>query len=79
MVQALVELSDNANRALNTVKAKYNLKDKGQAIEFIVDKYIDEEDDVELKPEFLERLNKIRKGKYTKFNSVEELRKATSN
>ena len=32
----------------------------------------------ELKPEFLEDLQKIRKGKYIKFNSVDELRKAIS-
>ena len=32
MVQALVNLDENTNRVLNIVKAKYDLKDKGEAI-----------------------------------------------
>ncbi len=78
MVQALVEISENTNRVLNIVKAKYGLKDKSEAIQIVVEKYIEEEDEPELKPEYLEKLKKIRKGKYLKFNSIEELRKATS-
>ena len=31
----------------------------------------------ELRLEYIEKLNKIRKGKYSKFNSVDELRKVT--
>jgi hypothetical protein len=41
MVQALVKLNGNINRVLNIVKAKYNLKDKGEAIEFFVNRYIE--------------------------------------
>ena len=32
----------------------------------------------ELKPEYIEKLEKIRKSKYIKYNSIEELRKTTS-
>ncbi len=64
MVQALIKLKDNTNRVLNVVKAKYNLKDKGEAIDFVVNKYIEDEDEPELRPEFIEKLNKIRKGKF---------------
>lgn len=78
MVQALVQLNENTNRVLNNVKAKYGLKDKGEAIQFVVTEYIEKEKDPELRPEFLERLNKIRKGKYHKFKSIEELRKLTN-
>ncbi|MBU0963020.1 MAG: DUF2683 family protein [Nanoarchaeota archaeon] len=78
MVQALVELDENTNRVLNVVKAKYGLKDKGQAIQVVVEKYIEEENEPELRPEFIEKLQKIRKGNYIKFNSINELRKATS-
>jgi hypothetical protein len=39
MVKALIEINDDANRILNIVKAKFNLKDKGKAIEMIVKKY----------------------------------------
>ena len=78
MVQALVEIDENTNRVLNVVKAKYGLKDKGEAIQIVVERYIEEENEPELRPEYLEKLQKIRKGKYTKFNSINELRKSTS-
>ena len=63
MVQALVKLNDNINRVLNIVKAKYNLKDKGEAIEFVVNRYIELEGDPELRPEFIEKIEKIKKEK----------------
>ena len=63
MVQALIELDKNTNRVLNIVKAKYELKDKGKAIEFLVGRYIEEEDEPELRPEFIEKMKKIEKQK----------------
>ena len=78
MVQALVEIDENTNRTLNVVKAKYGLKDKGEAIKLVVSKYIEDQEDLELRPEYLEKLEKIRRGKYVRFNSLDELRKATS-
>lgn len=63
MVQALIEIDENTNRVLNVVKAKYNLKDKGKAIEFVVEKFIEEENEPELKPEFIERIKQIEKQK----------------
>ena len=63
MIQALIKLNDNINRVLNIVKAKYDLKDKSETIEFIVKKYIEYENEPELKPEFIEKINKIKKEK----------------
>ena len=63
MTQALIKLNGNINRVLNIVKAKYDLKDKSQAIEFIVKKYIEYENEPELKPEFIKKINKIKKEK----------------
>ena len=63
MTQALIKLNDNINRVLNIVKAKYDLKDKSEAIEFIVKKYIEYENEPELKPEFIEKIKKIKKEK----------------
>ena len=63
MTQALIKLNENINRVLNMVKAKYDLKDKSDAIEFIVKKYIEYENEPELKPEFIEKINKIKKEK----------------
>ena len=63
MTQALIKLNENINRVLNIVKAKYDLKDKSETIEFIVKKYIEYENEPELKPEFIEKINKIKKEK----------------
>ncbi len=63
MVQALVKLNDNINRVLNIIKAKYDLKDKSEAIEFVVNKYIKFENEPELRPEFIEKVKKIKKEK----------------
>ena len=63
MTQALIKLNENINRVLNIVKAKYDLKDKSEAIEFIVKKYIEYENEPELKPEFIKKMNKIKKEK----------------
>ena len=78
MVQAVINIDDRANRILNIVKAKYGLKDKSEAINLVVNEYEESFLEPELRPEYLEKLNKIRKGGYTRYDSVEELRKATS-
>jgi len=63
MVQALVRLDDNTNRVLNIVKAQYDLKDKGEAIELVVNRYIEDRDEPELKPEFVKKIQEIQKQK----------------
>ena len=63
MTQALIKLNENINRVLNIVKSKYDLKDKSEAIEFLVKKYIEYENEPELKPEFIKEINKIKKEK----------------
>ena len=63
MVQALVTLDENTDCVLNVVKAKFDLQDKGEAIEFIVSRYIAEEQDPELRPEFISEMKKIKKQK----------------
>ncbi len=68
MVQALVELDDNTNRVLSIVKAKFNLKDKGQAIMKVVSEYIEYEREPELRPEFIEKIKQIEKQKSIRIN-----------
>ena len=74
----MIEIPEEANHILNIVKARYNLKTKSEAIAKIVIECGANILEPELRPEYLEKLERIRKGKYTKFNSIEELRKATS-
>ena len=78
MVQAVINIKERANRILNIVKAKYGFKDKSQAIEHVIEQYEANFLEPELRPEYVNKLEKIRKGKYTKYNSVEELKKATN-
>ncbi len=58
MVKALIELDENLNRVLNLVKAKYGFRDKSEAINFVVSKYIDDEAEPDLRPEFIEKMKK---------------------
>ena len=68
MVQALVKLDENTNRVLNIVMAKYNLKDKGEAIKLVVSDYIEAEDEPELRPDFIEKMKQISKQKSIKID-----------
>jgi len=63
MTKALIKLNENINRVLNIVKAKYDLKDKSETIEYIIKKYVEYENEPELKPEFIEKIKKIKKEK----------------
>ena len=64
MVSALLNISENANRVLNTIKARNGYKDKSQAVEYLVDFYVEEKDEYELRPEFIEELKQAEKGKF---------------
>ena len=78
MVQNIFNIEEREDRVLNIVKAKYGLKNKSEALALIVKMHEESFLEQELKPEYLEKLQKIRKGKYIKFNSIEDLRKSTS-
>ena len=76
MVQAMIEIPKEANQILNIVKARYNLKDKSEAITKIVIEYGEDILEPELRPEYLEKLKKIEEEGYSEtFHSINELRK----
>ena len=64
MVQAVINISERTNRVLNIVKAKYGFKDKSQAINLVVEKFEENFLEPELRPEYIEKLGKIMKGKH---------------
>lgn len=78
MVQNIINLEQNEDRILNIIKAQHGLKNKSDAVSLIIQIYSQTFLENELKPEYLKKLENIRKGKYIKFNSIEDLRKATS-
>ena len=75
MVQAMIDIPAEANQILNIVKARYNLKTKSEAIAKIVIECGANILEPELRPEYLEKLQKIRKGKGISFKNISELRK----
>ncbi len=75
MVQAMIEIPEEANHILNIVKARYNLKTKSQAIAKIVIECGANILEPELRPEYLERLQKLEREKGIGFKSIAELRK----
>ena len=75
MVQALINISDHANHILNIVKAKYNLRNKSEAIDLMAEQYEDELLEPELRPEYIEKALQIQKQKPIKVGTIEELRK----
>jgi len=78
MVQNIINLKENEDRILNIIKAQHGLKNKSDAVSLIINVYTENFLEPELRPEYIEKLKNIRKGKYIKFNSIEDLRKATS-
>lgn len=73
MVQAIINLKERQDRVLNIVKGKYGLKNKSEAVNLVIDKFEEEFLEPELRPEYVKKLQKIRKGKYisrAEFNSL---------
>lgn len=66
MVKAIIDISEDANRVLNIIKAKENLKDKSHAINLIVTLYGKEMLEPELRPEFIKELLEAQKEKTVK-------------
>lgn len=74
MVQNIINIGEREDRVLNIVKAKFGFKNKSEAVAFLVKAYEDSFLEPELRPEYIAKLEKIRKGKYSKtFSSLDEL------
>ena len=75
MVNALVNLNENTNRILNIIKAENELKDKSEAIEFVVNNYIETENNPKLRPEYIKKALKIHREKTIHVGTPDDLRK----
>lgn len=75
MVQNIINIGIEEDRILNIVKAKYGLKNKSDAVALLVKIYEEKFLEPELRPEYLEKLKKIRKEKGIPFRNISELRK----
>jgi len=58
MVNAMINISKQANQILNIVKAKHDFKDKSQAIDYVAKMYGEEILELNLRPEYVKKLKK---------------------
>ena len=79
MVQAMVNLGEHEDRLLTIVRGKFGLKNKSEAVNFVIYKYGEELLEPELRPEYKTELLKIDKGKFKRFRSINDLRKEIEN
>lgn len=75
MTQNIFNIGEQEEKILGIVKAQHGLKNKNQAMEFILKVYGENFLEPEIRPEFLERLQKIDKEKGITFKNIDELRK----
>ena len=59
MVTAIINVSEQTNRVLNIVKAKFCLNDKSQAIEMMAKEYDEKILEPELRPDYIEKAQRI--------------------
>ncbi len=72
MVQAIIHIEEHQDRVLNIVKGKFGLKNKSDAVNFIIGKFEEEMLEPELRPDYRSKLANIVKGKHL---SREEMKK----
>ena len=72
MVQAVINLTEHENRIINIIKGKYGFRNKSETIEFIINEYEKDFLEPELRPEYVEKIRKIEKGKMTKIKDFRE-------
>ena len=70
MVQAMIQINDQTNRVLNIIKAKYGLRTKSEAIDAMAEEYEEKLLDLEVRPEFIKKLEKAKKGKFIEVRDV---------
>ena len=78
MVDARVKLNNYSNKVLTVVKAKYELKDKSEAINRFIETYGENEVEHEVKDSYVKKLLRIEEGmkkRRDKPQTVQELRR----
>lgn len=79
MAQAIVALGEHEDRVLTIVKGKYGLKNKSDAVNFVIDKFEEQLLEPQLRPEYEEKIGKIQKQKGISFRDMAELRRHIEN
>ena len=78
-IKSLITINEREDCIVNIVKAKYRLKNKSEAIKYIIKEYEETKLEPELRPGFIDKLGKIRKEKHHRFSNINELRRMIEN
>ncbi len=73
MTSAIVNLTEDNNRLLNIIKAHFDLRNKSDAINFVVEKFAKEGLGPELRPEYVRKLKRAMKQKGRAYPSAEAM------
>jgi len=80
MVEGTINISNQKDKILETIKTQQGFQNKSQAIEFVINIYEEDFLEPELKPEYIKKLKRIQKeNNFITFNSIEELRNTIEN
>ena len=75
MVQAIIDLGEYEDRVLTIVKGKFGFKNKSEAINFVIDKYEEELLEPTLRPQYVQKLQKLQQhGRFKSYKSLDALR-----
>lgn len=75
MVQAIVNLGEREDRVLMIVRGKYGLRNKSEAMNFVIGRFEDSLLEPKLRPEYAEKLNSIKAQKGIRFKDINELKR----
>ena len=75
MVKAIIDITDEANRILNIIKAEYNLKDKSEAIDVMAEEYKELVFEPKVKSSYVRKLRKIQKEPLVNIGTLKDFRK----
>ena len=75
MVKAIINISDDANRILNIIKAEYSLKDKSEAIDKMAEDYKELVFEPSVKSSYLKKLKQIQKEPLVNIGTLKDFRK----
>ena len=75
MTSAIVNLTEENNRFLNIIKAHFGIKNKSDAINFVVENFPKKEIELEVRPEYVRKLKRIMKEKRRSYGSLSEMLK----
>lgn len=76
MVQAVIKFNEHESRVINTIKGKMGLKNKSDAVNYIIKEYESKLMEPQLKPEYYNELKKINQDDHIEFNSIDDLKKS---